>query len=116
MVQTTPLNKGQEAIAQRFYRELLKVGFTPEQARIGVAIAGAESTFNPFAHNPRGADNSYGLAQINMLGTMGPDRRAKLGINSNDDLFDIATNARAMKMVFDEAGGSFSPHLCWQPS
>jgi hypothetical protein len=107
--QVTPLDGAQAALANRFYRELINVGFTPEQAKIGVAIAGAESTFNPRAHNPRGADNSYGLGQINMLGAMGPDRRAKLGISSNEELFDIATNAKAMKLVFDEAGGSWSP-------
>lgn len=81
-------------------------GFTPQQARIMAAIAMAESSGNPRAHNPnaRTGDNSYGLWQINMLGSMGPERRRLFGIRSNEQLFDPATNARAAYSIFRQQG------------
>lgn len=77
--------------------------------RMMVAIALGESGGNPQAHNAVPPDNSYGLTQINMIGSLGPDRRKKLGISSNEELFNPAQNLRAAKMVFDEAGGQFRP-------
>jgi tape measure domain-containing protein len=79
-------------------------GFSGDDAAIMAAIAMAESSGNPRAHNPNYPDNSYGLWQINMLGGMGPERRAAFGINSNEALFDPATNAAAAKKVFDWQG------------
>lgn len=75
-----------------------------------VAIILAESGGNPLAHNTNAGtgDNSYGLAQINMLGTLGPARRQQFGISSNDQLFDPATNLRAAYAV---SGGGTS----WTP-
>jgi hypothetical protein len=75
------------------------VGLTGENAVIAVAIAMAESSGNPNAHNPTPPDNSYGFWQINMLGGMGPERRAALGISSNEELFNPSVNARAMMMI-----------------
>lgn len=66
---------------------------------IAVAIALAESGGNTQAHNALPPDDSYGLWQINMLGSMGPQRRRQLGISRNSDLYDPATNARAMMMI-----------------
>ena len=92
---------------------LRKAGFSEEIIPTMVGIAGAESTFRAGAHNPKGwidpkkgpkGDNSYGLFQINMLGPMGPERRAALGLKSNNDLYDIYTNARAAKWVYDRQG------------
>jgi TP901 family phage tail tape measure protein len=80
------------------------VGFSPQNARIMAAIALAESAGNPMAHNKKYPDNSYGLWQINMLGGMGPERRRQFGIQSNEQLFDPAVNARAAKSVFDSQG------------
>lgn len=68
----------------------------PEKA---AAIAMAESSGNPGAHNPVAPDDSYGLWQINMIGRLGPERRAGFGISSNTALYDPATNARAMVAV-----------------
>lgn len=68
------------------------------------AVALAESGGNPTAHNAKPPDDSYGLWQINMLGKLGPERRRKLGIQSNTELFNPATNARAMRMILDEQG------------
>lgn len=73
-----------------------------------VAIAYAESGGNPRAHNPRAPDDSYGLWQINMRGDLGPARRQQFGIASNDQLYDPATNARAM---FAISGGGKN----WRP-
>jgi len=72
-----------------------------------VAIALAESGGDSGAHNPDAStgDNSYGLWQINMLGDLGPDRRQKFGIESNEELFDPVTNAKAAKYVLEKGGG-----------
>jgi hypothetical protein len=64
----------------------------------------AESSGNPRAHNSTPPDNSYGLWQINMIGNLGPARRQQLGISSNEQLFDPATNAKAAKMIKDSQG------------
>lgn len=84
-----------------------KVGGTEEEARTLGAIAMAESSGNPRAHNPNAntGDNSYGLWQINMLGKMGPERLAKYGLKSNEDLFDPLTNARVALQMSREAKG-----------
>jgi hypothetical protein len=84
----------------------LRNGATPREAAILGAIAQAESGGNARAHNPYGRDNSYGLWQINMLGAMGPQRRAKYGLKSNEDLWNPDTNAKvAIKMM--RANGGF---------
>lgn len=76
-------------------------------ARAG-AIAMAESSGNPRAHNAVPPDDSYGLWQINMLGALGPERRARYQLASNDALYDPATNARVM---FGISGGGTN----WRP-
>lgn len=75
---------------------LKSVGFKGEALKMAYAIAMAESSGNARAHNPNRAtgDNSYGLFQINMLGAMGPERRKRFGLKSNEDLFDPYVNAR----------------------
>lgn len=71
------------------------------------AIALAESGGSTTAHNIIPPDDSYGLWQINMLGSLGPARRKSLGISSNSSLFDPATNARAMALI-SKGGTDFS--------
>lgn len=83
-------------------------GCSSAAARIAAAIALAESSGNPGAHNPVPPDDSYGLWQINMLGRLGPERRAAFGLSANSQLLDPAVNARAMYAV---SGGCRS----WQP-
>lgn len=73
-----------------------------------VAMAETGGTGNTNSHNAIPPDNSYGLWQINMLGSMGPDRRKKLGITTNTQLYDPAVNAHAMMMV-SGGGTNFSP-------
>jgi hypothetical protein len=100
----TPGGKG-GAGAKNAYDLIKQAGGTDEEARTLAGIAGAESTFRAGAHNTKGRDNSYGLWQINMRGSMGPKRRALYGLKSNDDLYDPATNARAALAMHRAAGG-----------
>jgi hypothetical protein len=85
---------------------LRQAGFPEEKIPLMVNIAARESGFNPRAHNPNAStgDNSYGLFQINMLGAMGPERRRRLGLSSNEDLFDPLTNAKAAKAIYESQG------------
>ena len=85
---------------------LRQAGFPEKDIPTMVGIAGGESSFIPSQHNPNAntGDNSYGLFQINMLGAMGPERRRQFGIESNDQLFDPATNVRAAKNIYDSQG------------
>lgn len=80
------------------------VGWKGSDVNIAVAVALAESGGNPRAHNATPPDNSYGLWQINMLGAMGPDRRKKFGLQSNEDLFQPAVNARAAYGIWKGSG------------
>lgn len=68
------------------------------------AVALAESGGNPRSHNPVPPDDSYGLWQINMIGSLGPQRRAQFGISSNSALYDPLTNARAALAIFRSQG------------
>jgi hypothetical protein len=83
-------------------------GVSGDNLAIAVAIALAESGGNTTSHNAIPPDNSYGLWQINMLGSLGPARRSEFGISSNDQLYDPAVNARAMIKI---SGGGTN----WKP-
>jgi hypothetical protein len=77
--------------------ELLKaVGFKGKALRTAWAVAKAESNGRPFAFNgnTKTGDSSFGIFQINMLGTLGPDRRDKFDLNLNAELFSPVTNAQ----------------------
>lgn len=73
-----------------------------------VAIAWAESKGETTAHNTTWPDDSWGLWQINMLGTMGANRRKQFGIQSNVELFDPDVNARAAHAIWAGRGRNFS--------
>ena len=81
---------------------------TADQIATATAIAWAESDLNPRAHNATPPDDSYGLWQINMLGGLGPARRTKFGLQSNEELYSPAVNAKAMASI--SLGGTN-----WQP-
>jgi len=87
-------------------------GFRGEGLITAVAVAGAESQppYNTTSHNPDAStgDDSYGLWQINMLGSLGPARRKQFGLSRNDQLFDPATNARAAYSI-SSGGSNWSP-------
>ena len=75
---------------------LRQAGFEGKGLRYAWAIAIKESTGRPMSHNKNSntGDNSYGLFQINMIGSLGNARLEKYGLESNKDLFDPLTNAR----------------------
>jgi len=77
--------------------ELLSaVGFKGEDLKEAWAVAKKESHGNPLNHNGnrKTGDNSYGLFQVNMLGSMGADRRDKFNLASNAELFNPVVNAQ----------------------
>lgn len=75
------------------------VGIPESQIPTAVAIAFAESSGIPDRRNPVPPDDSYGLWQINMLGSMGPARRKQFGLTSNAQLYNPMVNARAMAKI-----------------
>ena len=81
-----------------------QAGFPENEIPTAVAVARAESSGNPRAHNTKPPDNSYGLWQVNMYGQLGPDRRKAFGITNNDALFDPAVNARAAYQIWKQQG------------
>jgi hypothetical protein len=88
--------KKNEMISGEDLRNILhSVGFRGESLRQAWAVAMKESTGRPRAHNdnPATGDNSYGLFQINMIGSLGPARLEKFNLESNKDLFDPVRNA-----------------------
>ena len=89
---------------------LSKVGFQGDQLKQAWAVVMKESTGRPMAHNQnsRTGDNSYGLFQINMIGSMGPARLTQYGLSSNEELFDPLTNAR-IAYIISEGGNNWSP-------
>lgn len=88
----------------------IQAGGSPSAAPVAAAIALAESGGNPTSHNGNAStgDNSYGLMQINMLGSMGPARRAKFGLSNNTDLFDPLTNMK-VAVAMSNNGKNFTP-------
>lgn len=79
-----------------------EAGFSEDESKIMAAIALAESRGNANAlnDNPSTGDLSYGLWQINMIGKMGPERRKKYGLESNEELFKPEVNAKAARGVY----------------
>lgn len=80
-------------------------GWRGKDAQTAVAIARAESQFDTQATNFKGFDHSYGLWQVNMHNELGPERRQKYGLTSNEQLFDPRTNARVAYALWKERGG-----------
>lgn len=71
---------------------LRQAGFSGRGLKMAKAIVFYESTNRPMALNR--SSNCYGLFQINMTGSMGPDRRKKYGLKSNEDLYNPLINAQ----------------------
>jgi hypothetical protein len=89
---------------------LSSVGFEGDQLKQAWAVVMKESTGRPMAHNQNSktGDNSYGLFQINMIGSLGPARLSQFGLNNNEELFDPLTNAR-IAYIISEGGKNWSP-------
>jgi hypothetical protein len=71
------------------------VGFRDGSLKNAWAIAMRESNGRPLAHNKNAktGDNSYGVFQINMIGSLGVDRRDLFNISNNSNLFNPVMNA-----------------------
>lgn len=84
------------------------VGATPEEAQFLGAVTRGESSGDPTRHNDNylrgGKDDSYGLWQVNMLGSMGDRRLKQFGISRKEDLYDPKTNAKAALAILREQG------------
>lgn len=76
---------------------LQAVGFEGQALKYAWAIAMKESRGNALSYNGNvnTGDNSYGLFQINMIGSLAKDRRAKLGLAYNAELLNPVVNAQA---------------------
>lgn len=77
--------------------ELLSaVGFKGQGLKMAWAIAMSESNGRPLAFNGnrQTGDNSYGIFQINMIGSLGTDRREKFNLEYNSDLLNPVRNAQ----------------------
>jgi hypothetical protein len=79
---------------ERIYAHARRAGFSPDESVTATAIALAESGGRPRAHNPNPPDDSYCLMQVNMLGPLGPERRATYRLRHNTDLYDPTTCMR----------------------
>ena len=103
---TGGLKPGTQVTITDYLKLGLQQGLTPERAVLMAAIGMAESSGNTGAHNPNRStgDNSYGLWQINMIDELGPSRRAKYGLKSDNDLKDPETNARVMADILKGSG------------
>ena len=76
---------------------LRAVGFEGQSLKYAWAIAMKESRGNALSYNGNRntGDHSYGLFQINMIDSLGADRRAKLGLAYNAELLNPVVNAQA---------------------
>ena len=77
------------------------VGFEGQDLKEAWAISKKESNGRPLAFNGNTltGDNSYGIFQINMINTLGEDRRTNFDLDHNADLFNPVKNAQiAMHM------------------
>jgi hypothetical protein len=89
---------------------LIISGFEGKGLKIAFGIVMKESTGRPYAHNKNSntGDNSYGLFQINMIGSLGPARREQFGLENNEDLFNPLTNA-AIAYKMSDSGKNWGP-------
>lgn len=71
---------------------LRQAGFKDDGLKMAKAIAFYESTNRPMSLNR--SSECYGLFQINMSGSMGPNRREKYGLKSNEDLYNPLISAQ----------------------
>ena len=99
LVKGNPLERleGVRKLTQDELVELLRaVGFKGQSLKIAWAVAMRESNGRPIAHNDnvRTGDNSYGIFQVNMIGSLGVDRREKFNLAADTDLFVPVTNAK----------------------
>ena len=96
--------KKNEQLKPKELKQILhNVGFRGQALKEAWGTAMRESTGRPKAHNQNRntGDNSYGLFQINMIDSLGPDRRKEFKLKSNEDLFDPVRNAEIAFLMSD---------------
>lgn len=64
----------------------------------------ADGSTGKIRNRPDTGDLSYGLWQINMIGSNGPSRKRQFGLSSYDDLLDPRVNARAALTILRTQG------------
>lgn len=79
-------------------------GFNASDSVVMTAIALAESGGDPTSHNGIPPDDSYGLWQINMFGSLGPARMKQFHLTSATQLFDPRINAVAAHAIWATSG------------
>ena len=95
------LEDAKELTSYELVELLAAVGFEGKALKTAWAVVMRESRGHPTSHNKDAStgDNSYGLFQINMIGSLGVDRLAKfqdkVGITKMADLLDPVANAKA---------------------
>lgn len=84
-------------LTDRELKDLLRaVGFTGKGLIKAWAVAKKETNGRPLAFNgnSKTGDSSLGLFQINMIRDLGPERRAKFGLNFSAELLNPVVNAQ----------------------
>lgn len=77
------------------------------QTMFRIIMAESGGRANAYNGNAATGDNSYGLAQINMIGNIGVSRLKQYGLTSYDQLFDPLTNLRAAYRI-SKGGTNFN--------
>lgn len=97
---------------EQIYAVALQAGFPSTTAVKMVAIALRESGGNPNAFNGDSStgDRSYGLWQINMYGNLAAERMRMLGLQSEQQLFEPAVNARAAYKIWNGNDANLARH------
>jgi hypothetical protein len=96
--------KKNEQLSPKDLKALLyEVGFRGSNLKKAWGTAMKESTGRPMAHNKNSdtGDNSYGLFQINMIGSLGPARLKQFDLEKNSDLFNPVRNAEIAFFMSD---------------
>lgn len=101
---------------QNVYNLARSVGFPPDMARVMVAIAIRESGLDPNARCldcfPGIQEDSLGLWQINMHGTLGEARMRMFGLAYREELLNPAVNARAAFLTW--GGSDNNLNVAWR--
>ena len=92
---------------------LSAIGFEGKALKVAWAVVKKESSGRPLAFNgnTRTGDSSYGIFQINMIGGLGVDRRAKYDLNTNTDLFAPVVNAEIAFLMSNKGENWSSWHV-----
>lgn len=100
---------GKKASLSEVVTLLRNAGASESEVEYLSAIAfkeNADGSTGKIRNRPDTDDLSYGLWQINMIGSLGPERLRQFGISSYDDLLNPSVNARAALILLRSSGKS----------